>query len=112
MIRRDATPEEVDRAADAVEAYVKDRPASRDQLGRSRGRSSRAGSSRLRHSPRPGATSDLGRDVRQGARRERPPLAPEADRDGDRTAMTALLLAASLALGLEPAASRSTSTPR
>jgi hypothetical protein len=34
VIRRDATTEEVDRAAAAVEAYVKERPASRAQLGR------------------------------------------------------------------------------
>jgi hypothetical protein len=33
VIRRDATPEEVDRAAAAVESYVRDHPTSRAQLG-------------------------------------------------------------------------------
>jgi hypothetical protein len=84
VIRRDATPDEVDRAAAAVEAYVKDRPASRDQLGRSArtivegGKLSSYGTPRAREFLRTWAET-YGKD-----RGSKTPARPEGDRDGDR----------------------------
>ncbi len=103
VIRRDATPEEVDRAAAAVEAYVKDRPAARAQLGRAARTIVESG--KLTNYGTPRAQEHLktwAEPLREGGRRDDCPTPRRRPRPRP-TAMTVLLLAASLAFGLDPA---------
>jgi hypothetical protein len=84
LIRQDATPEEVDRAAAAVEAYVKDRPAAQAALGRATRTIVKSG--KLLGYGIPRAQEFLRTWAERYGKGEKatPPDRPDADREKDR----------------------------